>query len=171
MQTESRWLGDFHAGEGWAAYRGVAGDNPLHAHTAMQLVFASPDATLRALDGRVVTGPALVARPGARHALDPVRDVLLVFLEPQSDLAAFVDRVSGPHPVAQLPDVVASLMSRTGALSTCAAGLADAVDREVDRDPRLAEALAFLSAAEGSGAVSRAADHAGLSPARLRALA
>lgn len=171
MTSGTGWLGDFHADEGWAAYRGVAGDNRPHAHTSMQLVFATPGATLRAADGRVVSGPALVARPGARHALDPVRDVLLVFLEPQSDLAAFVDRVTAPDPVAYLPDAVASLVDRAGALSTCAARLAEALDRETDRDPRLTRALNFLSDAEGPGAVSRAAEHAGLSPARLRALA
>ncbi|MBJ7413471.1 MAG: helix-turn-helix domain-containing protein [Phenylobacterium sp.] len=171
MSSGNGWTGDFHAGDGWAAYRGRAGDNRLHAHTAMQLVFASPGATLRALDGCVVSGTAIMARPGARHALDPVRDVLLVFLEPQSDLAAFVDRVTTPDPVAHLPDAVASLVDRAGSLTSCAAALADAVDREVERDLRLARALEFLSQAEGTGAVSRAAEHAGLSPARLRALA
>lgn len=171
LSTRNGWTGDFHAGDGWAAYRGVAGDNRLHAHTAMQLVFAAPGATLRAQDGRVVSGPAIVARPGARHALDPVREVLLVFLEPQSDLASFVDRVTPPDPVAHLPDAVASLVDRTGTLGACAVALAEAVDREADRDPRLARALDYLAKAEGPGAVSRAADHAGLSPARLRALA
>lgn len=171
MSSGNSWLGDFHAGEAWAAYRGMAGDNRLHAHTAMQLVFASPGATLRALDGRVVSGTAIVARPGARHALDPVRDVLLIFLEPQSDLAAFVDRVTKPDPVAHLPDAVASLVERTGPLASCAAALADAVDRELERDVRLAQALDYLAKAEGPGAVSRAAAHAGLSTARLRALA
>lgn len=165
------WSGQFHAGDGWAVYRGAAGDNRLHAHPAMQLVFAPGSATLRGPDGGEVSGPALFAGPGTRHALLPIADVLLVFLEPQSPAAARVDRVVPRGEIAILPPGLAGLVDLGAPVSEAAARLVAAPDRPPVRDARLAAALAFLAQAEGARAIARAAVEVGLSPVRLRALA
>lgn len=167
----SAWRGQFHAGDGWAAYRGHAGENQLHSHTATQLVFAPEGATLRTADAERISGTALIARPGTRHALLPAHDVLLIFLEPQSALAAFVDGASPPEAVSRLSDEVAALVDLDAPLPLCAIRLAARVDRGRVDDPRLQRALAFLCDTPGARPIARAAASAGLSTPRLRALA
>ena len=164
------WRGRFHAGDGWAAYRGAAGENRLHAHTAMQLVLSTDAATLRGPDGVDLAGRALVARSGARHALAPTPDVLLVFLEPQSVAAKRISDALGPEPLAALPPALAALIDLDAPLPHCAAALVETPARPAAEDPRLSAALTFLARAEGARPVARAAADVGLSPARLRAL-
>lgn len=171
MSAPGEWRGEFHAGDGWAAFRGAAGENRLHAHTAMQLVFGPNGARLRTADGTTVEGRALLARPGAPHALEPAPDVLLLFVEPQSALAGFIDRMCRPGAVSPLAAEVAARVKLGGPLANCAANLRAAAAGATVTDPRLGQALAYLAQAAGAHPVAEAAARAGLSTARLRALA
>ncbi|HEY0651271.1 helix-turn-helix domain-containing protein [Phenylobacterium sp.] len=166
------WTGQFHYGDAWAAYRGGAGDNTSHAHTTMQLVVTTGEvAELHGDDGAMARGRALVARPGARHRLLPLADVVIVHLEPQTALAAHVDRSAPPGGVAELPSELAALVDPDAPLARCIDALAVAAGAAVPPDPRLEAALRFLATAEGARSMARAAETVGLSTARLRALA
>lgn len=137
----------------------------------MQLVFSEAGVTLRGKDGREVSGEALVVRPGASHALRPVSDVLLVFLEPQSAAAKRVGDRLGPGPMSSLPPSLAELVDVHAPFSACVSRLLGSGATAGRLDSRLQAALAFLATAEGIGSVGRAAAVVGLSHARLRALA
>lgn len=167
------WSGAFEFGAGWAAFRGQAGDNSLHAHMTLQVVLScDPRAVLRTARGGEVTGPGLLVRSGVPHVLAPCPDATLIFLEPQTPLASHVDRSCAPGGIVALADDLASQMMAPGPLSHRMATLAAAAGAVAPAiDPRLAQALAFLATEAGPRALSRAAALAGLSTARLRALA
>lgn len=167
------WAGEYVFGSAWAAFRGSAADNGLHSHATLQLVLA-PDrpAVLRQPNGEAVAGTALLVRSGLRHALDPIAAVVLVFLEPQTELASHVDRACMPGAIAPLPPTIANRIDTSGGLAQCLSRLeADIRPPPEPLDPRLEAALRFLEAEDGPRALARAAAHAGLSTARLRALA
>lgn len=166
------WAGEFHYGEAWAAYRGRAGDNSRHKHTTMQLVVSGGDpAELCDGQGNVSRGEGLLVRPGVVHQLLPLERVLIVFLEPQTPQAALVDGACNQGGVARLPAQVLDLIDPLAPIAECIEGLTRAASEPRSPDVRLARALAFLAAAQGAGAISRAAEIAGLSTPRLRALA
>lgn len=164
------WAGEFTFGPDWAAFRGRAADNRAHAHTTAQLVLAGgSDAVLHRPDGSAARGAALLVRPGVRHALAPLAQVTLVFLEPQTDLAHAVDLASPPGDIAPLAPMIAARIDLAGPLHACLDALIPEPAAPVD--PRLTAALAFLAASPAARPIGEAAAHAGLSTARLRALA
>lgn len=164
------WAGEYTFGADWAAFRGRAADNRPHAHTTAQLVLTGgADAVLRRPDGSEVRGAALLVRPGVRHALAPLAQVTLVFLEPQTALAQAVERASPPGDIVPLASAIAALIDLAGPLQACLDALTPVPPTPVDA--RLAAALAFLAASPAARPIGDAAAEAGLSTARLRALA
>lgn len=164
------WAGEYTFGPDWAAFRGRAADNRPHAHTTTQLVLTGgPDAVLRRPDGSTARGAALLVRPGVRHALAPSSNVTLIFLEPQTALAQAVDQASPRGDIAPLAAAIAARIDLAGPLHACLDALSPAPAAPVD--PRLGAALAFLAASPAARPIGEAAAHAGLSTARLRALA
>lgn len=166
------WAGQFHYGDAWAAYRGPSGDNSLHAHTTMQVVVAQAgEAQLVDADGGAHAGRAMVVRPGVRHRLLASPRLVLVFLEPQTSWADFIDDMSPPGGIAALPGRIAALLDGDGPLDRIFDRFASEVAPHGAEDPRIDRALAFLTKSPTPGAVGMAAGIAGVSPARLRALA
>jgi AraC-like DNA-binding protein len=71
------------------ATRGRGGRTSPHAHHAMHFVLALDGELEVRAGGRRATAPGVLTRPDERHALDAQdRDVLLVFVDPESDIGA-----------------------------------------------------------------------------------
>ncbi len=165
------WAGEFHYGQAWAAYRGQAGDNSRHKHTTMQIVVSTgTPALIEGADG-AQTGHALLVRPGVPHRLAPIGKVLIAFLEPQTPEAALVNAHAGDGGVTALPAAILSLIDPDAPIASCLAPLSAAVPARTVAEARIQEALAFLAEDQGPRAVARAAETAGVSAPRLRALA
>lgn len=167
------WEGELCFGDLLLAYRGRSGDNRPHAHAAVQLVCASAPLTLVDAGGRRHEGGGWLLRSGVSHALQPADRLTLLLLEPQAALTrALLARLSA-DPLLRLSDdwvqciLACELAQLPQALATLA-GMETAAALPLDR--RLQSALATLQAPPGRQAVARAADAAGFSTARLRAL-
>ena len=78
----------------WAVFLGAAGDNTLHAHPTAQIVLAHGEHTEIELPGaEPLKDHALLVCPSATHLLTLIKQVTLVFVEPQTALASrFADR-------------------------------------------------------------------------------
>lgn len=166
------WTGDFVFGRGWAAFRGRSADNSFHAHATVQLTLAGQDeVAIRTPEGEIVRGPAVVVRPGMRHALAETTRATLVHLEPQTAMARRVLDGAGDAPVSLAAPDIAAAVEAEGPLAAVLDRLRAMAPDEPRLDPRLAAAMAFLAEAPGGDAVARAATRCGLSVSRLRALA
>ena len=89
--------GEFVFGPMWAVFRCVAGDNTLHPHPTVQIVLAHGEHAEIELPGaEPLKGHALLVCPSATQLLKPIKpikQVTLVFVEPQTALASrFADR-------------------------------------------------------------------------------
>lgn len=162
------WTGAFHFGDYWAAYRGPAGDNTPHAHAALQITFGlSNDAALVDVSGARFVGRALITRAGAYHTLEKSDDVVVILCDPTSAAAASLKELCRNIDITLVPDAIAELFPVSGPLS----GLMDQFAISPPPiDPRLRAALDFLERKNGRH-IEAAAEHCGLSPARLRAIA
>lgn len=168
------WKGEFFIGDSWMAYRGIAADNRPHAHATLQLT-VSPSKNIVISDptGIEVSGTAICVRSGRLHTLHPAQKVVLLLVEPQSQLARLILDHAGLTEISRVDDALISRVDWTGDIETLVDPLiqsAAAQDR-VGVDPRLQTALEFLRTAELRGAVSKAAEVCGLSEPRLRAIA
>ncbi len=164
------------------ALEGPGATSDTHAHHAIHAVFAR-EGTLRLRCGEAVyEGPAVVTAPDTPHALDAAgRDVVLVFLDPESDggrrLAAQL-----AEPVAVLDGAVRDAVvaawspaawmgpegrARVDALITALGG--DGAGPPRAMHPRVRRVLAHLRTAEAEDDTSLDALSAvaGLSPGRL----
>lgn len=77
----SSWRGDLLIGDLWASWRGAAGDAALHRHLAAQAVIAPQGARLVNGDGRRHSATVILIDPLARHALLPVVEAQILFVE------------------------------------------------------------------------------------------
>ena len=166
------WSGEFVFGPAWAAFRGQAADNSLHAHAAVQLTVAeSEDASLSDSAARTVSGRALLTRPACLHALLPIDRVTLILIDPHTPLAGFLLAQVGPNEIEQLPTAIDRLIARDGPLAACLDRITTTMPAVRELDARLAGALQFLVDSSHRAAVSDAAAANGLSTSRLRLLA
>ncbi len=164
------WAGEYIFGNAGAAFRGRAADNHPHAHATCQIVASHIGPAVVLQPGQTPTsGTHLLIRPGVMHALQPVERVTLIFLEPQTAAARRILDLTGPGDVAELPDELRPPLAPEVRLADAMAAIEQLVTTAVD--PRVEMALRFLATASGPRAVARAAAAAGLSTARLRALA
>ena len=106
---------------------------------------------------------------GVVHTLQPITQVTLVFLEPQTAAARRILEQAPPGDVVELPLQLRPHLSAGVALAESLAAFEGAAALAVDA--RVAHALEFLATATGPRVLSRAAAAAGVSPSRLRALA
>lgn len=167
------WSGNAASGEGWFAFRGDTADNSKHVHAAVQVVVGSQSpVAITTPEGRV-QGRALMIRSGVWHALEPATDLLLVLLEPDAPEAVFLSDAAPEGAVVSLPNRLASLIDASVECDRCLDRLSAAASGwpTPSIDPRLKIALDALRSPEGSQPIARAAARAGISPARLRALA
>lgn len=69
--------------QGWAHYRGPAGDTSFHAHYPIQLVYADERDASVSFEDRVATGRILSIPSNVSHKLSPREDVIdLLYIEP-----------------------------------------------------------------------------------------
>jgi len=167
------WSGEFVFGDFWAAFRGTSGDNSMHRHATIQIAL-SDDAQINICDhaGHHVVGSALQVKAGASHSLSPARHVMLIFVEPQSDIADFINTNAEERDISALPSRVRDLIVTDGPLIRCLDDLLIATDtgrRTVH--PALQKALKHLDRIESGPVISSAARVSGLSESRLRSVA
>jgi AraC-like DNA-binding protein len=158
----------------WAAYEGPSGHNATHAHVAVQVVIACDRNELVAIDAaRRVTGRALIVRPLTPHALEARgQRVWSIYLEAASPLGRALRGSAEAADVRPLPRALVQLLDRADSppawIERVEASLGlgkPALDR------RLQQALRELLREPGAIQIGQAAESAGLSAPRLRALA
>lgn len=170
--ASNRWSGQVARGDGWACFEGVCGDAMPHRHLAAQLTVGLEGAVTVVGATGPVTARAVIARPGILHAVVPLSGrVRAIYLPAQSVLGAAWCALARQDVPVPAPDELAQTLARDCLLPETLARLSEAC-KPVFLDHRLRAALDSLS---GEGAknrgIQRAAEAAGLSPARLRALA
>jgi AraC-like DNA-binding protein len=165
------------------ATRGPGASSGLHAHHAMHLILAEcSELRIRDADGRERRAAGLITPPDVSHAVDARGvDVVLVFLDPESDVGASLlavlggavryldDRerralLDGAHPEALMSSAGAEWTRRAVALL---GGPAVAEQRVVH--PRVKKLLAQLRALppDGDTSLETLAASVGLSSGRL----
>ncbi|MFC2952485.1 helix-turn-helix domain-containing protein [Marinicaulis aureus] len=78
-----KWTGGLALGDGWAFYRGLAGDNALHAHYAVQLVVGGATLASALIDGDCVIDEIIFIPSNTRHQLAPRPEPLdILYVEP-----------------------------------------------------------------------------------------
>ncbi|MDF1627552.1 MAG: helix-turn-helix domain-containing protein [Parvibaculaceae bacterium] len=167
------WKGQFCIGETWLVYRGRAADNRPHAHATLQLtVSLGSEISISDDQDRLIPGSALCVKAGKHHRLHPSDNVVLVLIEPQSQLAHYVQSFAGDADISRVDPNLIAQVNWDGELETLFDCLElDSGEVESQMDTRLMEALKFLRTARLKGAISRAAKSCGLSEPRLRAIA
>jgi hypothetical protein len=140
------WTGKFHFGKDWAAYRGATADNALHAHAAVQLCIGlNRPIALTDRFGRAHHGPALYVRSCIPHRLAPTDSLLILLVEPHSELGRALLSLLPADDIGVCPLNVTSMIDQNAPLGRCLR-LSDqeAPVRDEDLDPRLAKSLARL---------------------------
>lgn len=167
------WKGEFYIGDTWLAYRGRAADNRPHAHATLQLTLSlGSEISISVGDHRIMSGSALCVKAGKRHFLHPSDNVVLVLIEPQSQLARYVQRFVADDDISSIESSFLDQIDWNGPLDSLFKRLEldpNKVDAEMDF--RLTGALKFLRSAQLKGAISAAAKSCGLSEPRLRVIA
>lgn len=162
----SDWRGELTIGEGWARWRGRAGDSTPHRHLAAQAVHAPDGVEVTDAAGRTSAGQWLLIDPLALHRLSPAAEVELLFIEPTSrGQAAAAARA---HALEQAGRTATVLHARDPRLRfwSGAAPPADAADVRVTRG--LAQIPRLIG--EGRVPLARVAQASGLSAERFRHL-
>lgn len=78
-----KWTGGLALGDGWAFYRGLAGDNAFHAHYAVQLVVGGHTPASAIIDGDYVIDEIVFIPSNRRHQLAPRPEPLdILYVEP-----------------------------------------------------------------------------------------
>lgn len=78
-----KWTGGLALGDGWAVYRGLAGDNTSHAHYAAQLVAGGLSPASAIIDGDYVISEIIFIPSNMRHQLAPRPAPLdIMYVEP-----------------------------------------------------------------------------------------
>jgi AraC-like DNA-binding protein len=169
----SSWSGNFTFGSLWAAYVGPAGESAPHAHVAVQVVVATePRGRITLIANRRVTGRAFIIRPLTRHALESSGRIWSIYLEASSPLGRLLRPRLEDQPVVAVSRVLMRLLERRDEPATWLRKVEASVGLGLPAiDPRLQQALRELLQAPGSLRIDEAARSAGLSTARLRAIA
>ncbi|MEN5051143.1 AraC family transcriptional regulator [Brevundimonas naejangsanensis] len=167
------WSGQLAFGEYCAAYRGKTGDNRLHRHAALQIVFAqSGTASITGSDKRVHQGRVLLIRPMAAHKLDAASAVTVLYVEAQSPLAKTLNLRFAASDIVAVEDqsFLAHDFDRPLDAWLKDLGRGDG-DAAPVMDARLSQALILLRKTTAPLSIREVAARVGLSESRLRNLA
>jgi len=162
------------------ATRGAGGRTSAHAHHAMHFVLAIEGELEIRAGGKRARAPGIVTAPDVSHALDGAgREVLLVFIDPESDVGAALGGVRA-DPVRLIDDATRRALVNVDPMALIQGGEAwtrEAVARlgapapapRAAVHPRVRRVLRHLRAASSDTDVSldAVAAIAGLSPGRL----
>lgn len=166
------WDGQFVFGDAFAAYFGPSDDNHLHEHAAYQIVLsAEADAIVIDETGEEHAGRGFLIRPMIPHAVQCVRDIALIYLDPQSGIALDVANRLDPDDIAALgfDDLPFQVPANADELVTQLNELSVSTPRNLDA--RLAAVVSALRDDPGRWPITEAAARVGLSESRLRTLA
>lgn len=171
-----KWIGRVTLGAYWAAYAGPTDQNSPHAHVAVQLTAGLGGENVTIELGRKRVGArTVIVRPLAVHRVAPDLDAAaFLYVEPQASLGKALLDLLGDAGALPAPSTISDAMVRARAPAIAVAELERVlgVPARSRLDRRLAKALAYLENAKREvGSVARAAEHAGISQSRLRALA
>ena len=173
--ARAAWKGHVHLGDVWAAYSGPSDQNSPHAHVAVQLTVAAKGRVVVRLGQREIAGPGVLVRPLVTHQVAPdLETATFFYIEPQAPLGRAMLTLFGNAAAIPAPPSVlrAFALGTDPATRIEALGRALRVPERPALDRRLAVALALLEASAGEARpVAKAAEEAGLSTSRLRALA
>jgi len=168
------WNGTVTLQDCSAVYVGQTDQNTAHAHVAVQLAIGVDGKVAVHTEGRCIRASAVVIRPLAEHRVGAGRQVVFVYVEPQSPIGRGLVRTLGQHAAIAVPH--SSLLDEA-----CREGpraLLDRLSRTLGVqgcppvDSRLTRALEVLARSDGApGAVRAAAHVTRIAPSRLRALA
>lgn len=159
----SAWSGRIWIGRDWWCFEGVSGDSRPHAHLCAQIVGALHGTARVETEASVVDAPVIAIPAGARHRLLGAEGGLrAIYPRPLGRLARRW-RIAGE--VAARPDLTGLL---TGGDLTVTLEAEAALGETQPIDSRLRR---VLDALDGDLSISDLAHRAGLSTARLRALA
>jgi AraC-like DNA-binding protein len=168
------WNGTVTLQDCSAVYVGQTDQNTTHAHVAVQLAIGVNGKVVVHTGGRCIRARAVVIRPLAEHRVGAGRQVIFVYVEPQSPIGRGLVRTLGEHAAMALPD--SGLVD--GARSEDPVALLDRLSRSLGvhrcppLDARLTRALEELERSDGApGAVRAAAHVTRIAPSRLRTLA
>ncbi len=171
------WAGAARLGRAWAAFVGVAGDNALHRHHAVQAVAGQG---LRVLDGNAAeaVGDGFVIPPDAWHRIATVNEAVFLYVDPDTlggraiaDLLKTGPRVLSPDEAGRFQAIVADALADGDAADpitrlTRLLGLSDVALGPID--PRIEDLLGRIAAADPPILDSRGlAATLGLSRSRL----
>lgn len=167
-----RWRGAARIGPAWAAFRGAAGDNALHAHHAIQ-AFAGPAAVLADANG-ARAGAGFVVAADVAHRAEAGFPSAFLYVDPDTNTGRRISAVLGGGTLAlaesdagRLEDLVAAAIA--GACVDPDAALAALLGTQAPQHGggRVRDALAaFNEDAEGLDATALARK-LGLSPSRV----
>ncbi len=169
----AEWPGSFYFGDYWAAYRGAAGDNVPHAHATLQLTFAlHGELVVEAENGEARLGTSLMVRPRVRHRLKPHPQVLLLLIEPHTQLCRSLLNTRENADIQVVPESTASKIDPQTDLASCLAPLiTETSSVRPALDARLQKAIDWLDTLSEDPPLSAVAAHCEISLSRLRALA
>ena len=163
--------GEFAFGPAALVFRGDSAENRLHAHAAVQCVYSAQGVHLQDASGTEFHGPGWMICSGTTHRLAPVAGLVLLLVEPQSPLGQSLAARHPAEPIAPLDDAVAAIVARSPPIETLLTSLEIRVAaRATTLDPRISKALDMLDVVQARDPATVAAERAGISPSRLRAL-
>jgi len=163
------WAGTFVLGRGYAAYFGQAGPNASHQHAAIQLVLShESDVSVYDQHGDYVRAKRILIRPLTPHTLQGTSNLVSIYIEPQTEFGKTLLETSNKEGIGAFEETVFGdgdpdlILEKLDALSA---------QTSTTIDPRLQDAMSFLSQAEGRPTISEAAKSCGVSVSTLRFLA
>lgn len=167
----STWHGQVRLGNGWAWFRGHAGDNRPHVHHALQLVLSREPQRLHG--ERPLQGRGLLIGSDVIHALQPSGEpVTLLYVEAESRHGRAL-RAALPAPVQRLDDALVdtlldTLDGATAPDALLAQRLAGTGTLAPPSDPLIARLLETLDARLGEAlTAAELATSTGLSTSRF----
>ena len=172
--NRQNWSGNFKFGDLWGAYVGRTSDNSAHAHAAVQVALAvGSDVSIEVEDGETISAETLIVGPQIRHRLLPSSGlVTIVYVEQLSPLAARLLETIRPKKVGAPPRSAKLALNKNESPRSWIERVSLSLGTPAGHvDARIATALKAAAHDGAPGAVGRAAIAAGLSQARLRALA
>lgn len=167
------WSGDVAFGDAWAAYRGAAAENSVHAHAALQLALGKDcEVSVTLEDNHPITGHALLIRPAVPHSIAAAGEIGLIYIEPQAPIAFALFDLVGSEDVERLPDDIWRRIDLGQPPDTWLAAIQDVLPEPCRAmDARLLNVLRELEANLGRNAISLVTEKSGLSESHLRKLA
>lgn len=170
LMPSRHWSGSALLSAGFGAFRGMVGDNALHAHYAHQLVIALNGEIGVALPTGPLRAPGIAIPAGLPHCVC-AEEALLIYLDPLTPEGAALFELPAGAALPLAAQLCGELLSAADAGRPLRGALRDAfgLSFAAPPDARMAVVADALRAGVNTGGVSRLrlADLANLSPSRF----